>query len=158
MYMFDTLRVLAFTDDHDLEAIEVTARPSIADDGRQSSAFVPIKNFSEATTVDEVQEICDAMLGWQTIPFTEPAKWAYPPGFQKLSKRVPFKIATSASDLTPDWCTTMFRYQGILGMDETVTKLETHPIGAGEGEFSELAIVNITSVDSPRGAPKLPRR
>ena len=46
---------------------------------------------------------------------------------------------------------------GYLDMDEKITAIKTEPIGAGEGEFSELALVDVAAVESPRGAPRMPR-
>ena len=41
-------------------------RPSIAE---------PLPDFANATTVEQVQEVADNMLGWRTKPFKDPASW-----------------------------------------------------------------------------------
>lgn len=57
--------------------------------------------------------------------------------------------------LTPAWCTLAFRSRGFLGPDEAVTNIGLKPLGEGEGEFSELVLLNITGVQG--ACARLPR-
>ena len=57
--------------------------------------------------------------------------------------------------LTPEWCTLAFRSRGLLASNEAVLNLSIHPLGAGEGEFSELVLLNLEEVQGD--APNLPR-
>ena len=165
-YFMDTLRVIAFMEEAELSGgkdddadgiVMVEARPSMVGDEYRPSIVEPIVDFSSATTVQEVNDACEAMLGYKVKPFQEAAKWVRPPTYKRLGKRLPFKLAIGPSDITPEWCTEVFRYQGYIGMEESVTSIKIQPIGAGEGEFSELALVDIDGVQSATGAPKLPR-
>ena len=113
-------------------------------------------------TVEEISVAIDNMLGTKTtpvngtmIPRTDVAAMR-PRGFQKLGSKMPFSIAKSKDDITPEWCTQVFRHRGYLTASERVTGLECKPIGAGEGEFSDLALLTITHVDGG-DAPALPR-
>ena len=111
----------------------------------------------------EVVANVDRMLGWAdntklgitSIPRTDIAA-CRPKGFQKLGSRMPFQVPTCKEDLTTDWCTRCFRYRGYLTAAESVTKIDIKPIGAGEGEFSDLALMTITEVTGG-DAPTLPR-
>ena len=55
-------------------------------------------------------------------------------------------VPESSLDLTPEWCTVAFRSRGFLTKDEAIKKVSMKPLGAGEGEFSELVLLNIEEV------------
>mmetsp|Transcript_30928 Transcript_30928/g.82010 ORF Transcript_30928/g.82010 Transcript_30928/m.82010 type:complete len:544 (+) Transcript_30928:100-1731(+) len=169
-YFMDTLRVIAFMEEAELSPgaanpgmVMVDARPSMCGDEMRPPAMSVVEPthdeaaFDKATTVQEVWSLCEQMLGYQVQPYAEQARWPRPPQFQRLGSRLPFKLAKGPADVTASWITDVMRYQGYLGMDESITSIKSQPIGAGEGEFSELAMVDITGVESPRGAPKCPR-
>ena len=64
-------------------------------------------------------------------------------------------VPTSSEALTAAWCTQAFRARGYLAGTESVTKVALKPLGEGEGEFSELVLLNI-EVDG--AAPRLARQ
>ena len=79
-----------------------------------------------------------------------------PKGWARLGSRKPFKVARCKDDITAEWCTKVFRHQGYLTADESVTELTVKAIGEGEGEFSDLALLTIKEV-AGGAAPRLPR-
>jgi len=78
-----------------------------------------------------------------------------PAAWRRLGCRTPFTIPESKAEVTAAWLTTMLRWRGYLTSDEEVLEVKSKAIGEGEGEFSDLALVNLVKI---RGdAPQLPR-
>ena len=85
-------------------------------------------------------------LKFEPKPFTKCTQLSVaemrPSNFRALTgKPSEIPVPSSSSDLTAAWCTQAFRARGVLAGTESVTKVDQKPLGAGEGEFSELVLL-----------------
>ena len=87
-------------------------------------------------------------LGWTPTPLPDTTGDYRPTPFYKLDGKPDPNVTVpeSSLDLTPEWCTVAFRSRGFLTKDEAIKKVSMKPLGAGEGEFSELVLLNIEEV------------
>ena len=132
---------------------------------RESRGEVPYRASSDSAQANRVSmslEEVSGVVGWKpraiSRSFLEdsPAKEMRPqPYFPLDGKKTEVPVPTSSADLTPEWCTLAFRSRGFLASNEAVLHLSIHPLGAGEGEFSELVLLNLEEVQGD--APNLPR-
>ena len=142
-------------DTEDDGAVEVQAKlssRSLASPNTPRSPVELLPQLGPEHSTAEIQLAVDGILGQTTqstacssIPRSDVAAMR-PKGWARLGSRKPFKIAKSKDDITAEWCTRVFRHQGYLTADERVTDLTVKAIGAGEGEFSDLALLTITGV------------
>uniref|UniRef100_A0A7S2GXS4 CHK kinase-like domain-containing protein n=1 Tax=Haptolina brevifila TaxID=156173 RepID=A0A7S2GXS4_9EUKA len=111
--------------------------------GFQPSAMSKLEHAS-ASAVESMRPSPFFHLDGKAHPFSSPA---LKPG------EVP--VPRGKDDITPEWCTIAFRSRGWLTDDEAVLKISKKALGEGEGEFSELVLLNLEEV---RGeAPRLSR-
>jgi hypothetical protein len=120
-------------------------------------SFRPSDTYAEPVSSSQLSAMVRDKVGFQPTPLVEAPTDVRPvPFFPLNGKPEAVLVPRSSSDITAEWCTTAFRSRGLLDAEEAVTKISMKALGEGEGEFSELVLLNIDEV-SGGAAARLPR-
>ena len=109
-----------------------------------------------SVAAEEVSTRVEDGLGWRPAPIGRclpPATLDQmrPKPFFALTGRRPkpgeTQVPRGKDDITPAWLTAVLRERKYLSAEEAVLEIDVKPLGAGEGEFSELVAVQIAKVE-----------
>jgi len=140
--------------------IEVEADIIELPGGHQRSS---ISRAADPMAISALRSTVSSALGWEPSPLPSlppphemKVQEMRPTPFHPLDgKQTAVPVPASSVEVTAEWCTLAFRSRGYLNEDEAVLTVSKKPLGEGEGEFSELVLLNIDEVQGE--CARLPR-